>query len=218
MPITDKSLRVRSRPVFAWVYRHLARRMERGPVGRYRRELLSPMSGRVLEIGVGTGENLKHYSPLVERITAIDPDRFMLRHAIERADARQKHQIDFIRAAGERLPFRSESFDAAVTTLVLCSVSDQLAVLEEIGRVLRPDGTLYFLEHVLDENSPRIARRQQRWSRVWSAFGAGCHPDRITAAVIEQAGFEMVELRSFSMSGAPKIVRPHILGEARKSS
>lgn len=205
----------KSRPVFAWVYDRLARNMERGPVGRYRRELLAPVTGRVIEIGGGTGENIKHYSPLITQVVITEPDRFMLRRA-QRRDARNTSQLDFIRARGEYLPFGDETFDAAVATLVLCSVSDQTVVLREIKRILRPGGNLYFFEHVLDEDSERIAKHQRRWAGIWSHIGAGCRPDRTTADAIGQAGFDITEIRRFPMPGAPRLVRSHIFGEALK--
>lgn len=206
---------LKSRPVFAWIYDRLARNMERGPVGRYRRELLAPVTGKVIEIGGGTGENIKHYSPLTTQVVLSEPDRFMLKRAQHR-DVRHASHLEFVRAPGENLPFGDETFDAAVATLVLCSVTDQAVVLGEIKRVLRPGGTLHFFEHVLDEDSERIARRQRRWAGIWSRVGAGCRPDRTTAQAIEEAGFEISELRQFPMPGAPKLVRPHIFGEALK--
>lgn len=206
---------LKSRPVFAWIYDRLARNMERGPVGRYRRELLAPVTGRVIEIGGGTGENIKHYSPLATQVIVTEPDRFMLRRA-QHQDARHTSDVEFVRAPGESLPFEDETFDAAVATLVLCSVTDQAVVLGEIKRVLRPGGALHFFEHVLDEDSERVAKRQRRWARIWSSIGAGCRPDRHTAEAIGEAGFEITEIRRFPMPGAPKLVRPHIFGEARK--
>lgn len=205
----------KSRPVFAWIYGRLARYMERGPVGRYRRELLAPLTGRVIEIGGGTGENIKHYSPLATQVVVTEPDRFMLKRARQQ-DARSTSRLEFVRAPGERLPFKDETFDAAVATLVLCSVTDQAAVLKEIRRILRPGGTLHFFEHVLDEDSEQVAKRQRRWAGIWSRVGAGCRPDRTTAEAIGEAGFDITEIRRFPMPGAPKMVRPHILGEARK--
>lgn len=213
---TGKST-ARSRPIFAWIYERIARSMERGPVGRYRRELLAPLQGRVVEIGAGTGENIKHYSPLVTQVVLTEPDHFMLKRAI-RKDEHRAPGLEFVRAAGEGLPFADESFDAAVATLMLCSVSDQQVVLGEIMRVLRPGGTFCFFEHVLDEDSPKIARRQHRWAGTWSAIGAGCHPDRATADAIADAGFDVTEIRRFPMPGAPRMVRPHILGESLKPS
>lgn len=207
--------KLKSRPIFAWIYEQLARNMERGPVGRYRRELLAPLTGRVIEIGGGTGENLKHYSPLTSQIVFTEPDRFMLKRAKQRS-AEQGSGFELVRASGEKLPFKDDSFDSAVATLVLCSVVNQETVIDEIKRVLRPGGTFYFFEHVLDIESEQIAKRQQRWARIWSKVGAGCRPDRSTDDAISAAGLDIIEMKRFPVPGAPKLVRPHILGEARK--
>jgi SAM-dependent methyltransferase len=180
-----------------------------------RRRLVADAHGRVLEIGAGTGFNLPYYPANLEELVVTDPLDGMLDRARRRAD-RLGRKITTRKLAGERLPFEDDSFDTVVASLVLCSVDDQDAVLSEIRRVLRPGGSYLFMEHVRSED-PTIARRQDRLEGIWSVLFHGCHPNRDTAPRIE-AAFDDVDLQLREMPAGPKIVRPTIVGQARKTS
>ena len=118
-------------------------------------------------------------------------------------------------AVAEELPFEDASFDAGVMSLVLCTIADQRDALAELRRVLRPSGTLRFMEHVRSDQ-PRKARVQAiaDRSRVWPLVGGGCHCSRSTVQAIEQAGFAVGEVSSFDLGPSWGITNPHVLGTA----
>jgi SAM-dependent methyltransferase len=177
-----------------------------------RRDLLATATGRVLEIGAGTGLNFRHYPPAVDRVDAIEPDPHMLRRA-RAAAAAASVSVEVVRAPAEALRFDDGVFDTAVSTLVLCSVRDPVGALAEIRRVLRPGGGLLFFEHVRSTD-PRHARWQDRLERPWGWIAGGCHPNRDTVENMERAGFRMEMLRRFPY-GPPSPARPHVSGVAR---
>lgn len=160
-------------------------------MGPIRQELLCGVRGEVLEIGAGTGANLPHYPPEV-RLVATEPDPYMLRRAKRRSSP---IYVEWVEAAAESLPFPSGRFDAAVATLVLCSVNDPQQALAEIYRVLKPGGRFYFFEHVASE-SPGWRRAQRLLTPVWKRLAAGCHLDRDTLRFIAEAGFRIGYVKS----------------------
>ncbi|KOG86345.1 methyltransferase type 11, partial [Streptomyces varsoviensis] len=134
-------------PLFARVYEKVGPIAdERAGVGARRRELLAGVSGRVIEIGAGSGLNFAHYPGAVSEVVAIEPER-RLRQAALQAARRAEVPVDVVPGAAEALPVKSEAFDAAVSSLVLCSVRDVERSLAELLRVLRPGGELRFFEH-----------------------------------------------------------------------
>jgi SAM-dependent methyltransferase len=177
-----------------------------------RRRLVADASGRVLEVGAGTGFNLPYYPDDLEELVVTDPLDGMLSRAQRRADQLGR-RITTRKLSGERLPFEDASFDTVVASLVLCSVDDQDEVLGEIRRVLRPGGRYLFMEHVRSDE-PKIARRQDRVEGVWGFLFHGCHPNRDTGSRI-RAAFPDVDLELRQMPAGPKVVRPTIVGQAR---
>jgi SAM-dependent methyltransferase len=117
------------------------------------------------------------------------------------------------KAPAEELPFDDASFDTVVSTLVLCTVSDLTSSVNEINRVLAPDGCLLFLEHVRADE-PRLARWQDRLHRPWRRFAYSCHCNRDTAAALRAGGFEITGLEQRRWSRMPPIVQPLIMGNA----
>jgi ubiquinone/menaquinone biosynthesis C-methylase UbiE len=206
---------VRGHPIFARFYGVLAALAERGELGRRRRELLARAEGTVVEVGVGTGENCKHYGGAV-RVLATEPDPTMLRQARKRAAAAPV-PVFLVAASGERLPFPDASADVAVVTLVLCSVDDQAAVVDELRRVLRPGGRVLFLEHVRAADAG-LARWQDRLAGPWSRVAGGCRPNRRTRAALEAGGFELVDVEDYDLRPGIPLVRPHIQGAAEAPS
>jgi ubiquinone/menaquinone biosynthesis C-methylase UbiE len=137
---------------------------------------LSPASGRVLEIGAGTGWSFRHYPEGVTEVVALEPDDGM-RARGERRAAESGRPVRLVRGSAEDLPFEDDSFDWVVSMVVLCTVADPERAFAEIRRVLRLGGSLLFAEHVRSE-SPRLARWQDRLERPWGALARGCHPNR----------------------------------------
>ncbi|MBX3259730.1 MAG: class I SAM-dependent methyltransferase [Labilithrix sp.] len=203
--------------LFATAYDPFMRRTERACLSAWRRDLLAslPASGaRVLEIGAGTGANLAFYPRTLERLVLTDADPHMLARLRRRPEL---GRAEVARAGADELPFDDASFDAVVSTLVLCSVPDQAATLGEVRRVLRPGGALIFLEHVAAEDAPSRLRWQRRLEPLWSRVAGNCHLTRDTGAAIERAGFAFETLLRESMRKSLPIVRTTIRGVARKS-
>ena len=201
---------MREHRVFAALYDRLGRRAERGALGARRRELLRGASGRVLEVGAGTGANFAHYPPL-ERLTLTEPDAAMRRRLTTRA-AGSSFPVEVREAPAEDLPVGGATVDAVVCTLVLCSVDDPARALAEMRRVLRPGGRLLFLEHVRAEG--RAGRWQDRITPLSRRLFAGCHPNRDTVAAIRGAGFGITSLRTLADVPAAPWGRPIVAGVA----
>ncbi len=197
-------------PIFAALYDGLGAAAERGWMGRRRSRLLAGAAGSVLEIGGGTGANLRHYRD-AGRVVVSEPDPFM-RGRLRRKLGRARVPVEVSESGAEDLPFRDGSFDAVVSTLVLCSVPNQEKALAEVRRVLRPGGWLLFIEHVRGEGS--VARVQDRVLPLWSRLFAGCHPNRDTLGSIQAAGFEVGKLDRFVPPGPFTGLVPHVQGEA----
>ncbi len=197
--------------LFAAIYDRLTAGAERRVFARWRLYVAGQARGRVLEIGAGTGANLRYY-PKDVSLTILEPNRHMLRRLRARA-AQLGIRVEAVERPLESLPFPDESFEAVVGTLVLCSVDDPLAGLREVRRVLKPGGELRFMEHVRAEGGG-WARFQDLTTPLWKRLGAGCHPNRDAVASMRQAGLEIVELRRFRFGPYP--VRPHVAGVARR--
>ncbi len=203
-------------PFFARFLACVAARAEGGEEDDLRRELLAGLSGRVIDVGAGTGPNFRLYPDTVTELVAVEPEDYLRRKAEEAAARMGRPQIRVIDALADRLPFEDSSFDAAVVAQVLCSVPDQAKALAELRRVLKPGGQLRFYEHVL-ARQPRYARFQRLAGKVTPHLAGGCHPDRDTGHAIEEAGFEIQRCRSFTFRQSPLDlpVAPRILGAAR---
>ena len=181
-----------------------------------RRRLVGGLSGRVVEIGAGTGATFAHYPPTVVSVVAVEPDR-RRRAAAEQAARGARVPMRVVDAVAERLPLADGAVDAAVTSLALCSVPDVTDALVELRRVLRPGGELRFLEHVLADRGP-LRFLQRLAAPVYSRMPDGCHIDRDTVASIASAGFAIEECDRFMHAdGALEPAIPHVIGTARRS-
>jgi ubiquinone/menaquinone biosynthesis C-methylase UbiE len=198
---------------FALTYDRQMVKVEKAGLRAHRDQLLSSLAGRVLEIGGGTGSNLSSYGAAVTSLTITEPDSHMLRR-LEAHVQKQMPAARVLRAPAEDLPFGDDSFDAVVSTLVLCGVDDQPRALREIRRVLRPGGQLVFFEHVRSDD-PKVARQQDRMNPV-NRFVAGCECNRPTLESIRSAGFD-VEASTATLWKAPRFLRPAIVGRGRVS-
>jgi ubiquinone/menaquinone biosynthesis C-methylase UbiE len=206
---------LRNHRFFAAIYDRMLAGTERAGLREMRAEIVGEASGRTLELGAGTGLNLSHYTDAVTELVLTEPDRFMARRLRDRVDAEPPapSSVEVVETPAESLPFDDASFDTAVATLVFCTVEDSSRAAREVGRVLKPEGRLLYLEHVRDPDEGRLARWQDRLERPWGWFGAGCHPNRDTGATLSGAGFEL-RAQPGRLPKAPPWVRPLIRGSA----
>ncbi|MFL4989609.1 MAG: class I SAM-dependent methyltransferase [Microvirga sp.] len=202
-------------PVFARLYARMASSMEANGGADHRKRLLAGLTGRVIEVGAGTGANFAHYPATVTEVLAVEPETYLRTRAAEAA-AGAAVAVSVVDGVADRLPAVDRSFDAAVVSLVLCSLPDVGSALAEIRRVLRPGGRLHFWEHVqADGRGP--ARVQRLLDRtVWPAVAGGCHTGRDTLAAIEAAGFTVERVARFRWpeTQVPQPTSPQILGVA----
>ena len=196
----------RGHRLFAAVYDRLNAQAERTWLGSRRAGLVAQAGGEVLEVGAGTGANLRHYRD-VTRVVAAEPDPAM-RARLARHLGGAAVPVEVAEAPAEHLGFPDASFDTVVATLVLCSVADPDAALAEMRRVLRPGGRLLVLEHVRGEGCR--ARWQDRVTPIWRRVGAGCHPNRDTEAAIVRAGFRLDHEERFEPPRVPAIICPFV--------
>ena len=203
-------------PFFARFYLRMASGRKARGEDEYRTELLSGLSGRVVEVGAGNGLNFPLYPETVGQVVAVEPEP-LLREAATKNALEAPVPIEVIDAVSSRLPVEDESFDSGVASLVLCSVPDQPRALAEFHRVIRPGGELRFYEHVVAERTIPAGLQRVADATFWPRVGGGCHLSRDTGAAIEQAGFEVETSKRFSFTpGAPVPPIPHILGVARR--
>jgi SAM-dependent methyltransferase len=205
-----------SHPIAARLYAGQARKAEELGLAERRAQLLAGLSGRVIEIGAGTGSNFRHYPPTVTEVVAVEPEAYLRGHAEQSAnDADVAMRV--LDAAAEALPFEDGDFDAAVASLVLCSVADPAKALAELFRVTRPGGELRFNEHVRSR-SQSVSRIQLAADRLgWPRVAGGCHLSRDTEALMTASGFEIRSLDRYSFRIPPlDPSKPHIIGVATR--
>jgi SAM-dependent methyltransferase len=197
----------------AWLLSATNRRYE-VMVADEKRALLTPLAGTVLEIGPGGGGNLAFLSTLQRggRWIGVEPNPFFHERLRARGE-RLGIDVDVRTATAEALPAADHSVDAVISSLVLCSVRDPRAALREVRRVLRPGGRFVFVEHVAAPRGSALHAVQRALRPIWGALSDGCHPDRDTGLLIEEAGFASVDLRRFRLP--VPIMGPHVAGIAR---
>ncbi|OKK03304.1 methyltransferase type 11 [Streptomyces sp. CB03234] len=205
-------------PLFARFYARVSVAMDtKGGVAAYRDELLAGLSGRVIEVGAGNGLNFAHYPGAVSEVVAIEPER-RLRQLAASAGLRAEVPVDVVPGVAEALPVKSEAFDAAVASLVLCTVRDLPRALGELRRVLRPGGELRFFEHGVAQGRALATAQRALDRTVWPLLFGGCHTARDPLAAIEAAGFEIVTYRRLRIpeTGPSTPASPCVLGVARR--
>jgi SAM-dependent methyltransferase len=200
---------------FARLYPRVAERADRRGAAGHRQRLLEGLAGRAVEVGAGDGRNFRHYPPAVTEVVAIEPEPTLRALAIEAA-REAPVPVTVLGGVAEDLPFADGELDAAVVSLVLCSVPDQGRALSELRRVLRPGGELRFYEHVIARRQPKRALFQLAdRSGAWPALAGGCHLARDTAAAIAAAGFTIERCERIEFRSAPLEPRlSYILGRA----
>jgi SAM-dependent methyltransferase len=199
------------------MYLRAAKAAEQRGATEHRRRLLDGLSGTVLELGAGHGLNFPHYPAEVTEVIAIEPEPILRAQAIQAA-ASAPVPVRVLGGVADQLPLDQESVDAAVASLVLCSVPDQERALAELHRVVRPGGELRFYEHVIPNRQPkRLLLQAADRSGLWPWIAGGCHPARDTTAAIQRSRFEIQTSERIMFAASrfePSI--PHILGSARR--
>ncbi|HEY5144806.1 MAG TPA: class I SAM-dependent methyltransferase [Solirubrobacteraceae bacterium] len=197
----------------ARIYDRMFRKSEEAGLTAMRRDALADARGEVLEIGAGTGLNLRAYPRQgITRIVATEPHPAMSIHLADKVgDA--PAPVEIISASAEELPFPDATFDTVVGTLVLCEPEDPARVVEEIARVLKPGGRYLFLEHVRSDE-PKLARKQDRWAPLWRTATGGCNCNRSTLATIEASGLDVERASMGRFPKSPEITRPLLRGAA----
>ena len=175
---------------FAALWDRLSATGERRFGRKIRPRIMADMPGRVLEIGCGTGASFSYYDE-GSQVVATEPDPHMLKRAEKKLAELGAANIEVRQAPAESLPFDDDTFDHIISTLVFCSVNDQAVAFAEARRVLKPNGTFRFWEHIRNDDSRFWGTTQDLITPVWRWFGAGCHPNRRTLSAIEDAGFRI---------------------------
>jgi ubiquinone/menaquinone biosynthesis C-methylase UbiE len=188
---------------------HLSMRQEM--FSAYRRRLVPAARGVVLEIGVGSGLNLPLYTETARHVVAIDTSPRLL--AMARQVTRPAVPIELIEGSAEALPMEDASIDTVVTTWTLCTIPDVAGALREMRRVLKPSGTLLFVEHGRSPDAG-VRRWQDRLTPVWKHLGGGCHLNRPIQELLETAGFRIERIETGYMPG-PKPMTYMYEGRAR---
>ncbi|MFE1591295.1 class I SAM-dependent methyltransferase [Nocardia sp. NPDC058705] len=171
------------------------------------------LHGTVVEVGFGSGNNIGFYPAAVDRVSGVEPADGAWKIASKRVVA-SAIPIDRAGLDGQSLPFLDATFDTALSTFTLCTIPDVAAALAEIRRVLRPGGTLHFVEHGLAPDES-VRTWQHRLDPIQQKVAGGCHLNRDIAGLITDAGFEITELDRFYQPGGPKALAALSLGVAR---
>ncbi len=177
-----------------------------------RRRVCEGLSGEVVEIGFGSGLNVPFYPATITRVTAVEPAD----HAWKLADKRLGSSAVPVERSGldgQSLPFADDSYDAALSTWTLCTIPDVATALQELRRVLKPGGSLHFVEHGLATDE-KVRRWQHRLEPVQKRVFGGCHLTRRIADLLTTAGFTITELDVFYEKSAPKFEAAYSLGTA----
>ncbi len=177
-----------------------------------RERVCAGLSGRVVEIGFGSGLNVPFYPETVELVSAVEPADLGWRLASERVAA-AKVPIERSGLDGQSLPFGDNSFDSALSTWTLCTIPDVATALAEVRRVLAPGGTLHFVEHGLAPDQ-RVQVWQHRLNPIQKTFAGGCHLNRDIRGLLTDAGFEIRDIDVFYGEDAPRFLAAQSLGVA----
>jgi ubiquinone/menaquinone biosynthesis C-methylase UbiE len=182
-----------------------------GDFAAIRARVCAGLEGEVLEVGFGSGLNVPHYPPAVRRVLAVDPATAGRRLAADRVAA-SRVPVEYVGLDGEQLPLDDGSVDHVLTTWTLCTIPEVDRALGEMRRVLRPGGSLHFVEHGLAPQ-PGIARWQHRLTPIQRRVFGGCHLDRPIDAIVERAGLRLTALDTY-FAGGPKFFTHMFEGNA----
>jgi ubiquinone/menaquinone biosynthesis C-methylase UbiE len=177
-----------------------------------RRRVCEGLEGDVVELGFGSGLNVPFYPAAVKRVAAVEPADVGWKLAEKRLRATSV-PVERSGLDGQSLPFADNSYDAALSTWTLCTIPDVAAALSEVRRVLKPGGTLHFVEHGLAPDE-RVRRWQHRLEPMQKKVFGGCHLTRPVVDLLTAAGFTITDLDEFYEEGAPKVMGADSLGTA----
>ena len=182
-------------------------------VAERKEDLFSNIYGEVLEIGAGTGSNIKYFSKNIS-YTAIEPNEYMHKYLQNQINKRELRSAQIIKGTAEHLPAENDSVDFVVSTLVLCSVENPKQVLSEVKRILRRGGRFLFLEHTDAPNGTYLRLLQKIVRPAWEIISDGCNPETPTMELIQNNQWNSLHLEKFN---APfTITSPQIMGRAEK--
>lgn len=201
--------------IHALFYDKLLAPAEKACLKAWRYDLLKNISGDVLELGAGTGSNLNFYPDTLRSLVLSEPDKYM-RRQLARKIAVSTYDVFVTAGTAEKIEAENESYDFVVTSLVCCSVINLEEVLLEIKRVLKPKGSLVFLEHVAAPVGTKKRLWQNLINPLWCKVAGNCHLNRETELNILAAGFKIIEIKRENMQKAISLVRPTIRGIASK--
>ena len=181
-------------------------------MGRMRQLVVPRARGRVLEVGIGTGLNMRYYDKsLVTHITGLDPGLQFHPLAQERI-AQSGLRVDLVSVSAEKIPLPVASYDTVVITYTLCTIPNPQAALLEMRRVLAPDGRLLYCEHGRAPDGS-VQRWQTRLQPLWNPVAGGCQLGRDIAELLIEAGFTLPDLQTRYLRG-PRPFSFHYWGEA----
>ncbi len=184
------------------------------PIRRQREKVVPLAEGLVLEVGIGSGLNLPFYDPAkIERVIGLDPAEEMLSYA-RRASEALPFAVEYLTLESEKIPLERHSVDTVLVTYTLCTITDAIAALEGMRRVLRPSGRLIFCEHGRAPDEA-VRRWQRRLNPLWNRIGGGCNLNRDIPKLIESAGFRIDTLDSMYLPGTPRFAGFNYWGSAR---
>ncbi|MET3576400.1 methyltransferase domain-containing protein [Bhargavaea ullalensis] len=181
--------------VFSRTYDQLMSPLEAVSFRKVRREIAQDATGRVLEIGAGTGLNFPFYAK-AKSVDAVEPDPEMGRQSFARI-REASVPIRLFAAGAEALPFPDGRFDTVIATLVFCTIPEPERALREIRRVAKPGARFVLFEHVRMPSRP-LAALQKKLTPAWSKIADGCRLDRDTAQLVREAGISVRRLDSFA--------------------
>lgn len=179
--------------------------MDSSKINVGRKSILSKIiENEILEVGFGTGINIKFYPENVKKIIGVDANEGMLKQ-YQKKSLHNNVEVKLMHQNGESLPFSDNSINAVVSTYTLCSIKNINSALKEIFRVLKPEGKYYFLEHGLADN-PKTQKWQHRLNPIQKIWADGCNLNRDMKSLINNTGFKISELKNYYMERDPKIV------------
>lgn len=186
------------------------------PIMKQREKVVPLATGRVLELGCGSGTNFQFYdASKIERLYPLEPSPEMMKRAkSEASELGWSERIEFLETGAENVPLEDGSIDTVVITFVLCTIPDWAGALSEVRRVLKPGGKVLFSEHGLSPDQG-VAQWQRRVERIWKPLAGGCHLTRDATAMLRDSGFVMDDVHTMYLPSTPKIAGFVSWGQAR---